>query len=191
MLFRSWRNGKEHAICYLDLDQFKVINDTCGHVAGDELLRQVAQRFRGALRDEDVVAHLAADEFAIGLFDVRQHFEATTVAQIAKRTRENPAANAMAGGSTTAEVSNKLFQNAARSDHAYIRYNGNQMYTDLMGGRLNAVWAPMTIGLSLLLLPKIKGALVGYQWALRMHGFGKESPHPDPALPENPAPARS
>lgn len=54
-----------------------------------------------------------------------------------------------------------------------------------------AVWAPMTIGLSLLLLPKIKGALVGYQWALRMHGFGRDSLHPDPALPENPAPARS
>jgi tripartite-type tricarboxylate transporter receptor subunit TctC len=80
---------------------------------------------------------------------VRPDDEATTVAQIARRTRENPAAHAMAGGSTTAEVSNKLFQNAAKSDHAYIRYNGNQMYTDLMGGRLNAVWAPMTTALAM------------------------------------------
>jgi uncharacterized protein (DUF983 family) len=52
------------------------------------------------------------------------------------------------------------------------------------------VWCSMTIGLSLWLLPKIKGALVGYQWALRMHGFGRDDVHPDPALPENPAPSR-
>lgn len=51
------------------------------------------------------------------------------------------------------------------------------------------MWFPLTIGLSLWLLPRIKGALVGFQWALRMHGFG--GPHAfDPALPE-PDPAAS
>ena len=53
-----------------------------------------------------------------------------------------------------------------------------------------AVWGPMTILFSLWLLPRVKGALVGYQWALKMHGFGRYSVHPDPALPENPAPSR-
>ena len=61
----TWRNGKEHAICYLDLDQFKVINDTCGHVAGDELLRQVANVLRVKVRASDTIARLGGDEFGL------------------------------------------------------------------------------------------------------------------------------
>ncbi|MGE0860131.1 MAG: EAL domain-containing protein [Gammaproteobacteria bacterium] len=61
----TWRNGKEHALCYLDLDQFKVINDTCGHVAGDELLRQVANVLRAKVRASDTIARLGGDEFGL------------------------------------------------------------------------------------------------------------------------------
>jgi len=75
------RNDATACVLYIDLNRFKLINGTLGRGVGDELLRQVAERFRAALRDEDVVAHLAGDEFAVGLFDIRQHFEATTVAQ--------------------------------------------------------------------------------------------------------------
>jgi diguanylate cyclase (GGDEF)-like protein/PAS domain S-box-containing protein len=80
-LMSAQRNDGTACVLYLDLNRFKLINGTLGRTVGDELLRQVAQRFRNTLRDEDVVSHLAADEFAVGLFDVRQHFEATTVAQ--------------------------------------------------------------------------------------------------------------
>ncbi|MGJ7918854.1 putative bifunctional diguanylate cyclase/phosphodiesterase [Massilia sp. LXY-6] len=80
-LMSAQRNEGTACVLYIDLNRFKLINGTLGRTVGDELLRQVAQRFRSTLRDEDVVSHLAADEFAIGLFDVRQHFEATTVAQ--------------------------------------------------------------------------------------------------------------
>ena len=61
----TWRNGKEHAICYLDLDQFKVINDTCGHVAGDELLRQIANVLKAKVRVSDTIARLGGDEFGL------------------------------------------------------------------------------------------------------------------------------
>jgi diguanylate cyclase (GGDEF)-like protein/PAS domain S-box-containing protein len=84
------RNEGTACVLYLDLNRFKLINGTLGRTVGDELLRQVAQRFRSTLRDEDVVSHLAADEFAVGLFDVRQHFEATTVAQKLQAVLEAP-----------------------------------------------------------------------------------------------------
>ena len=57
--------GDEHALCYLDLDQFKVINDTCGHMAGDELLRQLGQLLSASVRKRDTLARLGGDEFGV------------------------------------------------------------------------------------------------------------------------------
>jgi diguanylate cyclase (GGDEF)-like protein/PAS domain S-box-containing protein len=58
-------DASHHALCYLDLDQFKVINDTCGHVAGDELLRQLAEVLRTKVRRRDTLARLGGDEFGV------------------------------------------------------------------------------------------------------------------------------
>lgn len=58
-------SGEEHALCYLDLDQFKVINDTCGHLAGDELLRQLGALFKSKVRKKDTLARLGGDEFGV------------------------------------------------------------------------------------------------------------------------------
>jgi len=65
LLIRSKNSGEQHALCYLDLDQFKIVNDTCGHVAGDKLLRQVTYLFQGKVRDADVLARLGGDEFGL------------------------------------------------------------------------------------------------------------------------------
>lgn len=58
-----------HALCYLDLDRFKIVNDTCGHVAGDELLRQVSSLLQNSVRKTDVLARLGGDEFALLLYN--------------------------------------------------------------------------------------------------------------------------
>ncbi|MGZ5049573.1 MAG: bacteriohemerythrin [Methylobacter sp.] len=77
-LFRCKRNGRKLAVCFMDLDGFKRINDDFGHEAGDEVLRTVASRLTACLRDTDTVARLGGDEFVL-LFEenlsTENHFE--------------------------------------------------------------------------------------------------------------------
>jgi len=65
VLENARHNQSEHVLCYLDLDQFKVINDTCGHLAGDELLRQIAGVLSQHIRKRDTLARLGGDEFGV------------------------------------------------------------------------------------------------------------------------------
>src|SRR5262249_50225825 len=62
----SARHGAEsHAVLYIDLDQFKVVNDTCGHLAGDALLKQLAHALAAKMRRGDTLARLGGDEFGV------------------------------------------------------------------------------------------------------------------------------
>lgn len=65
LIRRARSDGSLHTVCYLDLDDFKVVNDTCGHIAGDAMLRQVADRLQTALRPDDVLGRLGGDEFGV------------------------------------------------------------------------------------------------------------------------------
>ena len=67
---KSAREGNgTHAICYLDLDQFKIVNDTCGHIAGDQLLKEIAALMPHSIRTSDCLARLGGDEFGVLMFD--------------------------------------------------------------------------------------------------------------------------
>ncbi len=77
---RCQRNGRQMALLYLDLDRFKVVNDTLGHSAGDQVLKEAAKRLQAALRDSDTLARLGGDEFAVLLEDIGQAEDVTPVA---------------------------------------------------------------------------------------------------------------
>jgi len=89
-LMVAQRNKAHGCVLFIDLNRFKLINDTLGRAVGDALLVEVSRRFRTVLRDQDLVARLGGDEFAVGLFDIGQHFEASMVAQKLLATLNEP-----------------------------------------------------------------------------------------------------
>jgi diguanylate cyclase (GGDEF)-like protein len=91
-LRRARRRGTERAaaVLFLDLDRFKLVNDSLGHAVGDELLQAVAERLDGAIRPGDTVARLGGDEFTVLLEDVGDAREAAVVAERVLATLHDP-----------------------------------------------------------------------------------------------------
>jgi diguanylate cyclase (GGDEF)-like protein/PAS domain S-box-containing protein len=81
MLAQSQRNNWLSGVLFVDLDRFKAVNDTYGHAAGDELLRQAAMRMQACVRSSDTVGRLSGDEFAVMLSNLAKTEDAGMVAQ--------------------------------------------------------------------------------------------------------------
>jgi len=82
------RGGREHVLCFMDLDRFKIVNDGAGHAAGDALLREVANLLRRRGRDDDLVARLGGDEFAMLLRDCAIGDGVTIARQVVRAVAE-------------------------------------------------------------------------------------------------------
>ncbi|HEY5896284.1 MAG TPA: EAL domain-containing protein, partial [Burkholderiales bacterium] len=81
LIVQARRRGVSLGVLFVDLDDFKLVNDTQGHAAGDDLLKEMAKRLQGSLRDGDTVARISGDEFAVILGDLARPDDAALVAQ--------------------------------------------------------------------------------------------------------------
>lgn len=85
----SDEHKSQHVLCYIDLDQFKVVNDTYGHTVGDGLLRELANIFKANLRKSDVLARIGGDEFALLMLDCSIDAAKTQLGQLLEQMRES------------------------------------------------------------------------------------------------------
>lgn len=81
-------NNKNHSLCYMDLDQFKAVNDSCGHAAGDELLKQLSSKINLIIREADTFARLGGDEFGLLLISCPVE-KAAAIAEDVRKTVED------------------------------------------------------------------------------------------------------
>jgi diguanylate cyclase (GGDEF)-like protein/PAS domain S-box-containing protein len=81
---QSAQKNNQHVLCYLDLDRFKIINDTCGHIAGDKLLKQLSDLLHSHLRSRDSLARLGGDEFGLLI----ENCEVKTALNIANKLKQ-------------------------------------------------------------------------------------------------------
>jgi diguanylate cyclase (GGDEF)-like protein len=125
-------DGRQLALLFIDLDHFKIINDTLGHEAGDRLLAEVGRRLAASLRGNDFVARLGGDEFCAILTEVA---DATAARSIAERML---AAIAPAFDGVTASIGLSLYPDDATEPAVLLRYADDAMYRVKARGK-NAV----------------------------------------------------
>ena len=129
------RNNRKCAVLFIDLDRFKVINDSLGHAAGDELLVEVGRRLGGCLRESDVVARLGGDEFVIILNDVEERAQASAVA---KKVLSTISAATVLGDQeflTTASVGIAMFPDDGSDEATLTKSADKAMYAAKEDGK--------------------------------------------------------
>lgn len=127
-LITARRSGKMLALCMLDLNSFKEINDTHGHYAGDLVLQQVALRIRGALRESDTVARLGGDEFCILMLAVDDREHAVVAAEKLLAILEEPLEIHGQMLDIGASIGIALYPEHGRDNEALMRHADMAMY---------------------------------------------------------------
>lgn len=124
----SRRNKTKVAVLFLDLDNFKPINDTMGHKFGDQVLKQIADRLSLCMRETDTVARLGGDEFVVVLNDVKDKRTVTNMAKKISRVLSEPIPLGSKETSIGASIGIALYPQHARVSEALISLADDAMY---------------------------------------------------------------
>jgi diguanylate cyclase (GGDEF)-like protein/PAS domain S-box-containing protein len=129
------RDRRRFAVLFVDLDRFKLINDSLGHEAGDAMLRAAAQRLRSCVRASDVVARLGGDEFVVLLQDVSEPSVAAKVATNILRVVVEPVAIQGRDCTVSASIGICLHPDGEQEDQAVLRNADMAMYLAKQSGK--------------------------------------------------------
>lgn len=134
-ILRTHRGDHVVAILFLDLDRFKVINDTLGHDLGDRLLQDLAERLRSCLREADTIARLGGDEFAVLLEDITDIADASSIALQIRDMLSYPFVVDGRELFITASVGISMFPDDGQDAHTLLKNADTAMYRAKESGR--------------------------------------------------------
>ncbi|MDQ2963263.1 MAG: GGDEF domain-containing protein [Pseudomonadota bacterium] len=133
-LAQARRDSAPLALLFLDLDGFKAVNDRHGHKAGDELLVEIARRFRQTARESDVLARFGGDEFALLAPNARDGRELAQVAQRLLRALDDPGQPALSDHPLGASIGIAFFPQDATDMQALVAAADAAMYAAKRAG---------------------------------------------------------
>jgi len=137
VIISSKRNREKFALLFIDLDQFKKINDSLGHHIGDEVLKEAAKRLKKAIREEDTLARLGGDEFTIILKSIRDRESAAYVAKKIIKSIKEPIIVGMHRLHISSSIGIALYPEHATIQDNLIKYADVAMYKAKDEGRDN------------------------------------------------------
>lgn len=127
-LARARRHRERVALLYADLDGFKAVNDALGHAAGDDVLRRIARRLRGAVRESETAARIGGDEFAVLVESLRDPADARRVAERIAAALRRPLQIEGRDARVTASVGIAIFPDDARDPQSLLRCADRAMF---------------------------------------------------------------
>ncbi len=136
-IHQSRRTGHHAAILFIDLDGFKIINDTLGHDIGDAMLRSVSDRLQGIVRDTDTVARMGGDEFIILLSEITHEEDAARVAEKVVHSIAEPIIVDDQELRTTPSIGISMFPQDGNDEFSLVRTADTAMYHAKADGRNN------------------------------------------------------
>ena len=134
-LARARRDKTKVAVLFLDLDNFKPVNDAMGHMIGDQILKQMANRMISCLRKTDSVARFGGDEFAIVMTDVKNTNDATNMAQNLNKVLSKPISLGSKETSLGASIGISLYPDHAQASEALLSLADEAMYVAKKKGK--------------------------------------------------------
>jgi diguanylate cyclase (GGDEF)-like protein len=136
-LAKSKRNKHKLALMMLDLDHFKDINDTCGHMVGDQLLKEVGYRLCGLVRKSDTIARLGGDEFIILLSDIERMEDSVGIAEIVLKSFRQPFVFSNHKLTTNASIGITIYPDDGEDIDSLLKNADMAMYSVKSQGRNN------------------------------------------------------